>query len=538
MNLRGGSGLVWSVNSNGEHRVGTVVAGAAKQMKWSAILAGVCWWLVTCWGVWLALFVADNLFNLPAGLRLPLALGGMLLAGVGFVKRIFAPAADRPRLERTAIELEKRYAVPENLLINACQFEARQLTPAELSFAQQTITMSRDWAGKIRFSELWELARLGRWAGAALVVVGLWFAYVALFPHYAWNATARFVRPLSDVPPASSIVLRLEPAGDVVLGEGDHLDVRVRVSFLGGKEKKLKDSPLIVWQERVAHVETIKSAGENAPMQLVEGGPAGVYAHRFTDVRRSFAFRVFADNAYTRSVRVDVRPLPRIKASQFRVTPPEYTALAAVTKPGPPSSISGLAGSKLEVLMETDRDIQSATWSVNGGSGHSFQGAGQKWASSLILTSGGPYEVQVVEPETGKRLVLARGEVGMEMDRVPEIDFTTTDRNRLMNPGSSLDLEVVAKDDYGIRQIRITARESQQDKPAGELKQWTYLGPPGQRGPVKETVAVTLHPLQFAPGNTYIIEAWCADFNPAGKESRSRAVVLRIKSPSDMALAE
>ena len=67
------------------------VASAGRRLKWSAVLHGLCWWLAVCLGLWLGLLALDNLLSLPAGLRLPLALGGAGFTGLHFFRRVLRP---------------------------------------------------------------------------------------------------------------------------------------------------------------------------------------------------------------------------------------------------------------------------------------------------------------------------------------------------------------------------------------------------------------------------------------------------------------
>ena len=94
-----------------------------------------------CLGGWLGLFALDNLLHLPAGLRLALSIAGLAaMATLGF-KRIFAPISHKDNAAKTALYLEQKYAVPENLLINSLQFEGRTVATS----ASDSSVMSNSW---------------------------------------------------------------------------------------------------------------------------------------------------------------------------------------------------------------------------------------------------------------------------------------------------------------------------------------------------------------------------------------------------------
>ena len=196
-------------------------------MRAAALALGACWWLVTALGVWLLLFILDNLLGLPAGLRLPLAIGSLVVSGLGFFQKIWRPATHRFKPEGVAVALEARYQVPDNLLINAYQFQNQPLRDAEKIFVQKMFDRCDAEVGRVQLRDLWDVRRLTWWLVGAVTVVVAWLMYIAIFPAFARNAGLRFVQPLGDRPPASAVQLQLEPAEDVTIGEGENLDVTI-----------------------------------------------------------------------------------------------------------------------------------------------------------------------------------------------------------------------------------------------------------------------------------------------------------------------
>ncbi|MEI7731695.1 MAG: hypothetical protein WCO56_19140 [Verrucomicrobiota bacterium] len=508
----------------------TILKQAGRRIKLSAILVGVSWWLVTCLGIWLALFLLDNFLRLPAGLRLPLAVGGALLVGFGFVKKIYRVAAEKQRVERTAILLEKRYGVPDNALINACQFETRSFRPEERQFAERTFNLGVEHAGAIRISDLWNKRDMLRWGSGAILLIVAWVVYASLYPRYVLNAGARFVSPLSDRPPVASLQLNINPGTDLTVVEGENVEITAEVAG-----KALNGTPTLVWKEAVTAVEPDPASGEN----LVMAGAPGLtsrYTYTFADVRRQFAFRVFADDAYSRSVRVLVKTLPRIKESFFCVTPPAYIGMGAVTNPGPPTSVGALPGSKLELIMMIEPSVSAANWLL-GSNATACKNMGRHWQMETIVTAGGEYDVEVTAPGLRKNVSLTKGALRLETDQPPQIEFITTDRNRLVNLGTTVPLEIQASDDYGVRAIEITVRTPESEQVQRVAKSWTYIGPPGNKGPFKESYKLEVDPQFFKPDTAYLLEALAIDFRPNAQPSKSRPIMLRVKSLDNFAPA-
>jgi len=518
------------MNLNGDN-LDTVVSAAGARLKWSALLAGSCRWLALCLGLWLVLFAADNFLSLPAGLRLPLALGGVVFSAVQLFCKVLRPAWRRQTPERTAVMLEQRYGIGENLLINAVQFQRQSLRPEEQVFAGQTIAMSGEIAGRVHFGELWDWRTLRVWGGAAAVVLVLWFAFILIFPRQFGAAVERYALPLADTPPPGSVVLKLTPDTDVTVPEGGNLDVALEARSPGNQP--LAKPPVIVWQERANFIQPVQSAGENIVMTPGENK----FVHTFANLQTPFSFRVFAGDSFSRSVSVKVLPLPQLKDGQFRITPPAYTGLKPQIVSGPPAPVSALTGSQLEISFKTEPAIESATVNL-AGQIISLNNSGGIWKATATVTNGGAYEISAHCSASAEPVTLARGDLRLLPDNPPEVDFVTDDRNRVVQFGQTLTVDVVARDDFGLADIAVVSRPVEKEDAGTVVKRWSYLGPPGNPGPVRETLALTIDPQVFESGATYYLEAQANDFRPGGTPSRSRPIVLRVKSAQDISLAD
>ena len=518
------------MNLKGE-QLDAVMRSAGARLKWSALLAASCRWVVICLGLWLGLFLADNLLGLPVGLRLPLALGGVGFSLVQLFRRVLRPAWRSQSPERTALLLEQRYGIQENILINAIQLKRRQLRPEEQIFVDQTQALSGEFVNRVNLRELWDWRSLRKWGGAALVTLLLWVAFIVLFPRQFGAAAERYAMPLGDTPPAGRALLKMSPDADVLVAEGANLDISLEVRLPEGQT--LSKPPVIVCQERSSFVQPVQTAGENLVMTAADKK----FVHSFANVQTAFAFRVFAGDSFTRSIQVKVLPLPQLKDGKFSITPPAYTGLKPQTVAGPPAPISVLAGSGLEISFKVQPDVASATWSVAGVSQALTNTAGI-WKTTALITNGGAYEINVRCQGDSEPVSLARGDLRLLVDNPPEVDFVTDDRNRVVQFGQILSIDVAARDDFGLADVFIVSRPVEKEDAVKVVKRWSYMGPPGNPGPIRETLKLTVDPQIFESGGTYYLEAQANDFRPGGQPSRSRPIVLRVRSAQDMALNE
>ena len=503
-----------------------------RALRWSAVACGACWWIALCLGPWLGLFVLDNLVCLPPGIRLPLG-GAAFAFTVGtFVTRVLRPVLRRSNPEQTARRVETRYGIADNVVISSCQMEKESPTRIESVFVRRTLAACRAAVARLSPALLWRWDALRRLLLPAAAIAAAWLIYALWMPRYAWNALARYAVPLGDIPPAASLVLEISPSTDIVVPEGEDLVLTARVQD-AARSATEDVVPLLAWREGHGPVPS-RLTEDVTPMQPCARGE-GCFEYTFRNVRRPFALRVFAGRTFSRGIRVDVRALPRIRAASFRVRPPGYTGLRPLDLPGPPAAVSGLPGSSLIVTVQLDQHVGSLTWTTETAV-VSFEDRKDAWRAPAAILSAVPYEILVADAGLTRPACIARGEVNLKSDRSPTIEFVTEDRNRLVSPGARLAVKVKAEDDYGIRAIAVTARSAGDDGRILKIKTWEYMGPPGLRGPVSEGAPVTVDPRLFSPGRTYLIEAACSDFSPAGRPGTARPIVLHVKSVTELRL--
>ncbi|MCX7591823.1 MAG: hypothetical protein N2255_09370, partial [Kiritimatiellae bacterium] len=526
------------MTDSGHGSVRELLRKVGMRLKATVLVTGMLWWLVVSLGVWLVLFLLDNVARLPPGIRFPCAIGGLAVVIYGLTTRVCRPGIRPQTLERTARTLEARYAIRDNTLINACQLESRSLSDIEQTFARRTRADSFRRLANVSPSDLWRVQEIARW-GVALIGLGVvWIVYVLGMPHLAGNAFQRYARPLGDVPPAGRVVITTVPAGEVTLCEGDNLEVTARILVLRQDPLLDSETPVIVWARNRQGLETTPGAVQRAPMLLKETGKGNIreFGYVFRDIRQPFVFRIMAGDTHSSAVTVRVRPVPRLVTSVFRIVPPAYTGRPPIERPGPPANVSCLCDSTLDVFLGFDGDVAWVEWQA---AGQPLQLAGMtnKWWGRMAVTSAFPYAVEVFVPRFQKGASVARGEVVLEPDLVPEVDFVTEERNRLASPGSVLELEVRAADDFGVESVVVMARKAEAESGGMVLKEWRYEGPPGRTGVFSERLVLRLSADLFQPGSPYVIEALARDFCPRNPPAKSRPMIVRVRGLDDLSIS-
>lgn len=512
--------------------MGSDLGALGRTRRRAAILAGTCEWLAVSLTGWLALFALDNRLRLPAALRLPLAVLGLFLTGLGLVRRVGRPAWRRANPERTAVALEREHQVPDNLLINACLLEADALSPPERRFAGRTQAEARARLTQIPPAALWNAPRLKRWGLAATLPLLAWIVYAAWMPDQSVNALRRYAWPLRDVPPVGRVALAVVPARHTIVLENGDLTVSAVVRPRDPR-RPFDGAPILAWRDGASAIRPGHLPADAVPMRAVPEQP-DTFRYTFRGIRRPFAFRVFAADTYSPGVRVDVRPLPAVAAALFRVTPPAYTGRQPVELPGPPASVACYAGSTLEARLTLDQEVTSLVWNA-GRFSRPFVRDGGTWRAAAPIQAPDAYTVEFAAPFVSNRMTIAAGDIAIEPDHTPQVQIESDLHNLLLDPGEQVHLRISASDDLGLRQLQVVVRPADRDDQDVALQTWGYLGPPGP-GQARETYRLTADPRRFRPGDAYLLRAVGADFSPEGRTGESRAIMLRVKAWTDLAV--
>ena len=492
----------------------------------AAVALALLRWLAQTLAIALGCFWLDNLLRLPSAARWLLLAGGVAWPARCLWREGLRADVWQVRPERTARELEARCQIADNVLINACQFEAAPPTGLSAAFAQRTVEAGVACAGTLALNTLTEPRRLGRVAGVVAAGLLVWLAYLTLFPRYADNAWQRFSRPLADVPPVGAYDVRLTPCGRVSVGEGEAVVFQATVSTSSNVFVRLRN-PAVLRLSRGRE-------GGEALEQPMHATPDGHWITTVENVQEAFTARVLADDSWSPAALVEVRRRPKLITSAFHVEPPYYTGLKAEERPGPPTALSVPAGSRIEARLTLDADVGVLVWQV-GTNRTCFAGRRRVWQMSTILYEPGEYRIQAVQD--GSEQETARGLLQVQPDRPPEVTLVADDRNRRVWPGEALEFPVLAQDDYGVREMTVTARQAGRDHaPTTVLGRWACQGPPGRKQ-LQERLTFTVDPKIFEGGECYSLEAQACDFSLAGNIGHSAPLVLRVRRPQD-ALAQ
>ena len=505
----------------------TVVERANRSRRTYSVILGFLTWGAIVATTWLSLFALDNLLNLPSSLRFPFAILGLVITVGCFFKYVVGPLRERSSDELTALKLEEQFGIKDNVLINTMQFEDMGYSEEQKAFINATADAATTGWNHVPLRELLQVGRLTKWSCAVVVLLVTWIAYHIVAPDYLESAFNRYAFSFADAPPAAASKLVMTPAEDVTIAEYANLDVSLDVSeFIKGKE--LVIYPSIKYKEGVGVFESQSFDGAEVKMRPVVGNP-NLYQYTFETVRRSFSFRIFVGSTYTHSVQVTVNPAAKIIESTFTVTPPAYVAIPARTQSGPPNPVKCLPTTELGVRIKVDQAIESLRWEWPAGK-IVFQDAGDRvWNAQLdVGDSGGNYDLIAVVKDMPD-IVLSSGSVLMVTDRKPEVRYVDTEMSHVVVPGATLSLKFEGKDDYGMKDMKLTFRRAQAGSQPEVLQDWAFEAP-GERDLIEKSVRLKIDASQFELGNKYFLEVHGNDFCPGTDTGVSDPLLLTVKT--------
>jgi hypothetical protein len=508
---------------------GKVVNRAKRTIRMTGVLLGFLTWFAITATTWVCLFLLDNLMDLPAALRFPFAIVGLVLTVGAFLKCVVgALRADRSN-EQVALMLEKQFGIEENVLINTMQFEEMDYSDKQRDFILATAGAATKGWSHVPLRELWQPGRMAKWWAAFAVLMAVWIAYGVLAPGYLTNAFSRYAFSFSDAPPAAAASLIMTPAADLTIAEYEDLEVSLDVSKFSDGER-LMVYPAIAYRDGEGKVASDGTDGAEVKMRPVVGNP-NLYQYTFETVRRSFSFRIFVDGTYTRSVQVTVNAATKIVESTFTITPPAYVALPPREQNGPPYPVKCLPASKLEVLVKLDQPVESLSWQWPGGTVQFQDDGNQVWKASVeVGDTGGNYDLIAVVKNLPKPIVLSSGSVQLKTDRKPDINYVDMEMSHVVAPGATLPLRFEGKDDYGMKDMKLTLRRAKVGAQPEVIRDWAFGASPGEQERIEKRVNLKIDASVFEPGNKYFLEVHGNDFCPTTDSGVSQALLVTVKN--------
>ncbi len=435
-----------------------------------AIAAGVIGLLVS----FLLVYGLDRVWQTPGWVRL-----GILLAGVSLFT-VFAPywlhrwVWRQRRESQLARLISRRYPGLGDRLLGVIELQdqlgnADTLSPRLREAAMEAVAIE---AGRRKLDEALPPQRHRRWALAALCLAGISAAAFTLTPRAGFNALQRWLMPLSNTERYTFTRLENPPVYRAV-AFGEAFEISLKLS---------KDS-----EQRPA-----TASGRYGLQPGVDATLATDSYHFTFPGQQDPGTVVFHIGDLRHEVRIEPVQRPGMQSVTAVVTPPDYLGIPEKTVDLNTGVVSAVEGSRVRIDLTTTRELASAIF----GPTRSQAIEEPKELAPAYIPRDGPLAISGLTARTpvmdvGKvsfeipfawtdKLGLA-GESGFKLrvdalrDAVPTCYLQGIDRQKVMLPEETVDFEVLAEDDFGVKQTGIEwsgqfTRPTDEAPAKGEMK--------------------------------------------------------------------
>ena len=509
------------------HPLETRLAAIRRELRHVLLTYGLSWVAAVVIGSVLTVCCIDWLVHLDdPGVRLILGLG--ILGGSSWVmyRYLWGPLRTRfPDIE-LALRIEKRYPGFNDSLASTIQFLQGQADPAVGSPALQRAVISRTLGQveQIEFNDVIETTGVRRVATVAVCVCVLTGVIVGLNQPETAIALERLLFPFSAPSWPRKTDLRvlnaeLEPiefdADDPIrIARGDTLKLFVEnaAGRLPSKvhleyrfaDAKVVSEPLRATTLRDRHGE----ARELASGQLVANkGPLWFRAVGGDDIGDWYELLVI--------------PPPVVDRLHVVLTPPAYIQRPVERLPEGVGHVQGLIGTQVSIEAHVSKPLRSASVRVREQERYPAELAqgGQQFKATFVIKESGIYSYwfDLQDLQGFENNEASRYEVRGIQDLVPDIYIDVPASDLQATPDAVLSIRTVAKDDLGLKSMRLIHRIGLEPAPVDKT---AGTGTPpgtelfdGSGRPLQQSVDYKwdLAPLSLEPGARVVFHTEATD---------------------------
>lgn len=477
-------------------------------------------------GIALCMWV-DLVMELVPALRIGAAAAiviGCLIA----IARPYALAAARLTRQQLAREFDQAGGHAGQILSGSDLAEtgANDQASAELTqaLAVLSVELASGLADHVPIGQAAPATSVRRWlmgAASMLVVAGL---VTLVAPRLIKMQWARIIDPFGDHPPFSRVELTVTPGNtSAIYGQG--VDISVSAS-------QDLESAEMVWQPRGAAAQTLPMFRETTGKwrgTIAEAREPGEYFIR-TPVARSYRYKI------------DMVMVPQVSDVHFRITPPAYTRKPTYDGPVPQDGITGLPGTKVEVLASSNRPLVAGTLEIptlpsrantqptNRISLAPVTAKATQVRGEFEIAEPGKLAIQVQDTDGRWSTEAFTAQIKVIKDARPLVRLLQPQPLSLATPSALLALQASAEDDYGITRLEVF-RSLNGSRPRGSEFQVPMPAATRTEG----AAILKLAEFKLQPGDMLEFFARAEDNDPAGaKGSETPVTVVKIISEEQM----
>jgi hypothetical protein len=426
------------------------------------------------------LFIFDNFTGFSSGARIFLALCWAAL-NIGLtIKTARELLAAKLTDKQAAMELEKRFKIRDNSLVNAVCFKDDADMPEAMK--KMFLSYANARCSKMTISGLWQNRGCRRIFWRSLILSGVSLLYFVPFHHYASNALQRFTKPQTQLAALNFTQFQVTP-GNALVPEG--ADLKIMADAFRGGERRGSLKILI--------------KGEGAPVLYPMDSQEGHGVFILKNVAADLAYSIQCGNESSGHFKVMVKRKPNFKRLTVTVNPPPYTRLKAEIYGAGIREIPALSGSAINIAA-VPPDNMVCGFNISNSIRNARPPLSFKLEKNLSANA-------FIKGDDGTLYQDAwTCDFRVVNDRPPQVRFLNRETNIEAGFGQSIPLYFSAEDDFGIDRLAVTVSVNGRK---ATIKEFRYDFPPQNH--VKETYQMRIIPGLFPPGGSAEINVVAAD---------------------------
>lgn len=494
-----------------------------------ALVAGLVGLLVS----FLLVLLLDRVWSTPAWVRLLILIGGVSLFAV------FAPfwlhrwVWGQRRDAQLARLIARRYPGLGDRLLGVIELQEQRegvetLSPRLREAAMQAVTAE---VASRSLDEAMPPSGYRRWAMVALVLAASALLTFFVIPKAGRNALQRWMFPLSKT--ERYTFTRLTDAPErLVVPMGEAFEVKLRLAA-DSERKPARASGVFEGQQPVV-------------ADLIDGGYRFVFQGQ-----QSVGMIDFSAGDMRHYLRVEPRERPAVREAEAIVTPPAYLGLGERVVDCAAGVVSAVAGSKVRFVLRMDRELRSGAYGPAALLSQDGDDAGAlaSFAGGLIVDDknvrSGEFELGALSCEipfswVDKAGLEGAGGYRLRVDGVEDGPASCyvqgIERQKVILPEESVDFELLAEDDFGVRVAGIEWVGELTRPGAGKPAKGEMQLAAGAAGVERLLEGVAFSPAAFGiDPQKIVLRAYAEDFFPGRVRSYSEPLILHVLSRDEHA---
>ncbi len=436
-----------------------------------------------------------------------------------------------PKYAHLALAVEHRNPELKNRLIAALQLADRARANPEgysLDLIDLTIRQAMEMCNGIDFAASLDRARVKRSARLAGIGLGSGLLLALLFPSLASRSWQAYSNPLTDYSASVPYDLSIEP-GSVEAVKFDDFKIVARVTGASLPENAT------IHQRSAGGDWRILGPVPALAVTRDEGGAKGVsqaeFRHTISQIKYDFEYFVTAGERTSPTYKVTAVDRPVVTGLRLEIFPPKYTGIAPSVVDENDGTISAPVGTTVKFRVESNRPLSSASMAFSDGSSRALEIRSQSASTELTIDKNRSYHVTLLDASGRSNPHPIEYSITAIPDRAPTVEIVMPGHNMDLSDAMSVDLKIVAHDDYGFTKMVLHTRWLSEGREravrdfvipgsalTGERLETGYFWDLANWGLLPEDV---VH---------YYAEVWDNDQNPAPQNGSSKTFSVRLPS--------